>query len=30
VEVMGIYTAEDGVQFFTVRSMVSPLEKDVR
>jgi len=30
VEVMGIYTVEDGVEFFTVRSMVSPLEKDVR
>ncbi|SFR92558.1 hypothetical protein SAMN05216559_1098 [Halomicrobium zhouii] len=30
VEVMGIYTEEDGVQFFTVRSMISPLAKDVR
>lgn len=30
VEVMGIYTEEDGVEFFTVRSMISPLEKDVR
>ena len=30
VEVMGIYTEEDGVEFFTVRSMVSPLRKDVQ
>lgn len=30
VEVMGIYTDEDGVEFFTVRSMIDPLEKDVR
>ena len=30
VEVMGIYTERDGVEFFTVRSLLSPLEKDVR
>jgi proteasome lid subunit RPN8/RPN11 len=30
VKVMGIYTEEDDVQFFTVRSMQSPLPKDVR
>lgn len=30
VEVMGIYTEEGGVEFFTVRSMLTPLEKDVR
>lgn len=30
VEVMGIYTDEDGVEFFTVRSMLNPLPKDVR
>lgn len=30
VEVMGIYTEADGVEFFTVRSMITPLRKDVR
>lgn len=30
VEVMGIYTEADGVEFYTVRSMVRPLAKDVR
>lgn len=30
VEVMGVYTERDGAQFFTMRSMISPLEKDVR
>lgn len=30
VKVMGIYTEEGGVEFYTVRSMVRPLEKDVR
>lgn len=28
VEVMGIYTATDGVEFFTVSSMLSPLETE--
>lgn len=30
VKVMGIYTEDDGVEFFTVRSMINPLEKDVQ
>lgn len=30
VKVMGIYTEEDGVEFFTMRSMITPLRKDVR
>ncbi len=30
VEVMGIYAESDGVQFFTSRSILSPLEKRVR
>lgn len=30
VEVMGVYTENDGVQFFTVRSISDPLAKDVR
>ena len=30
VKVMGVYTEADGVEFFTVRSMMHPLEKDVQ
>lgn len=30
IEVMGIYTDEGGIEFYTVRSITSPLEKDVR
>lgn len=30
VEVKGIYTETEGVQFFSLRSLVDPLEKDVR
>jgi len=30
VKVMGVYTEESGVEFFTVSSMLEPLDKDVR
>lgn len=30
VEVMGVYTERDGVEFFTVRSILDPLAKEVR
>lgn len=30
VKMMGVYTEESGVEFYTVSSMIEPLEKDVR